>query len=141
MLLLDVVTERGLARRGSRVWRLPVGMLAGVASTVAVYGAIDLWAMNTTAASGSFREAVEITLVVLFWAGASTGSGALSGWVAGRLEVLVATGSGFAGLFVLGYMPNSFADSVVLLFSAIPFLIFTSVGGMLTFFARRTDLR
>ena len=135
------MVERRLEASDSLPWRLPVGVLVGVASTVVLYGAIALWSMHTTAMSGSLREAVETTLVVLVWTVASASIGVVTGKLAGRLEVPVADGSGLAGLIVLGYLPDPLADPVVLLFSAIPFLIFVSVGGALTFFARRTDLR
>ena len=132
---------RGLYQSGFLVWRLLAGVLTGVASTVAIHGAITFWTMHSAAPSGGLRGVVEVTLVVLVWAVASVGLGLLVGKVAGRLEVPVAAGSGLVGLIAVGYLPGSFADPVVLVFSAIPFLILVATGGMLAFFARRTDLR
>ena len=67
--------------------------------------------------------------------------GVLAGITAGKHEVPIAVGSGVLGLIVLGFLPDSFADPVVVVFGTIPFLFFAATGGVLVFVARRTDLR
>lgn len=71
----------------------------------------------------------------------AVGIGVLTGKISGRLEVPIALVAGTIGLVVLGFLPDSFADPVVLLVSALPFLVFFVTGATLVFFARRTYLR
>lgn len=133
--------ERGLNQNGLRVWHLAAGTLVGMVVTVAVYSIVYLYTVTGYCVDCSAAQTAQTILFLLSWAVGAVGTGAIAGRVAGRLEVPVAIGSGIIGLVVLGYLPDSFADPVILLFSAIPFLFFAAVGGMLVFFARRTDLR
>jgi hypothetical protein len=133
--------DNSLNQDGLRVWRLLVGVLVGVASTVGVYGIIYLYTITGYCVNCTLPQTLQ---TLLFFLGATLGAvgmGALAGRTAGKLEVPVAIGSGVAGLVILGLLPDSFADPVIVLFGAIPFLLFAAVGGMLVFFARRTDLR
>jgi hypothetical protein len=96
----------------------------------------------------------------LGWAVGAAGIGALSGWIVGRLEPLVAVGSVAIGTALLWFLPpvfwllNSYLGEPLDLYLGgsrsfgpvailinIPVLVFALVGGMLVFFARRTDLR
>lgn len=136
-----IVVEQGLGSDNLRVWRLLIGVLVGTISTVALYSINYLYTTTGYCVSCSTAQTVQTLLVVLVGTLGSAGVGALAGKVAGRFEVPVAVGSGIIGLIILGYLPDFFADPVFVLFSAIPFLILSTVGGMLVFFARRTDLR
>lgn len=133
--------NRELNQDGFRVWHLAAGTPVGVVATVAVYSIAHLYTVTGYCVDCSAAQTARTILFLLVWAAGAVGSGALAGRLAGRLEVPVAIGSGITGLIILGYLPDSFADPAILLVSSIPFLLFVAVGGMLVFFARRTDLR
>ena len=116
-------------------------VLVGATSTVALYSIDYLYTTTGDCVNCSTTQTVQTLLVVLAGTLGAAGVGALAGKIAGRFEVPIAVGSGIIGLIILGYLPDSFADPVFVLFSAIPFLILNAIGGMLVFFARRTDLR
>ena len=123
------------------VWRLLVGVLVGVASTVGVYGIMYLYTVTGYCVNCTLAQTLQTILFHVAATLGAVGVGALAGKVAGKLEVPIAVSSGVLGLIILGFLPDSFADPVIVLFGAIPFLLFAAVGGMLVFFARRTDLR
>lgn len=96
----------------------------------------------------------------LGWAVGAAGIDALAGWISGRLEILVAVGSVAIATIGLWFLPslfwlfNSYLEEPLDLYLGgprslgsgaillnIPVLVFALVGGMLVFFARRTDLR
>lgn len=96
----------------------------------------------------------------LGWAVGAAGIGALAGWIAGRLEILVSIGSVVIATISLWFLPPVFAflnsylgeplnlylggtrslESIAILMN-IPVLLFVLTGGLLIFFTRRTDLR
>lgn len=133
--------DNGLNQDGLIVWRLLVGVLVGIASTIVVCSIIYLYENTGYCVNCTLLQTLQTILFLVAATLGAVGMGALAGRTAGKLEVPVAIVSGVLGLVVLGFLPDSFADPVIVLFGAIPFLLFAAVGGMLVFFARRTDLR
>lgn len=88
----------------------------------------------------------------LGWAVGAGGIGALAGWIAGRLEPLIAISSVVISTALLWFLPPLFwfvyphlrdvggLGATAILIN-IPVFVFTLVGGTVAFFARRTDLR
>ncbi len=122
------------------MWRLPVGILAGILSTVLVGTVFTLFPVVYDSVSTS-RVAAGLGLVV--WAVGAFGVGALSGRVAGRLEVLVAVGSVILGFVALWFLSQAFisGNQFMLFFLSVPFTLIAMIGGTVVLFARRTDLR
>lgn len=115
-------------------WRLTVGILVGITSTVALYSIVYLYMVTGYCVNCSFGQTVQSLLFLLVVTSGSVGMGALVGKIAGRLEAPIAVGAGIIGLVILGYLPDSFADPVTLVISAMLFLILVTVGAMLVFF-------
>ena len=142
---------------------------AGLQTLIAVFvGAFLLVLLNQAllldpGSEGPNGDAIGTFISVLWflgWAVGTGGVGALAGWIAGRLEILVAVGSVALSTVALWFLPSLFwllssylgkplslylgglgslgPDAILI---NIPVLVFALVGGMLVFFARRTNLR
>ena len=142
---------------------------AGLRTLTAIFvGAFLLILLNQTllldpGSEDPNGDAIGTFISVLWFLGWAVGAGcigALSGWIAGRLEILIAVGAVIISTPLLWFLPslfwlfNSYLGAPLDLYLGgpgglgpdailvnIPVLVFTLVGGILVFFARRTDLR
>lgn len=122
------------------MWRLPAGILAGILLTTLFSIVFTLFPVVYDSVPSN---RVAAALGIVFWAVGAFAVGAFSGWVAGRLEVLVAVGSVILGFATLRLLPQAFVlgDDFMLYFLSVPFTLIAIFGGTWVFFARRTDLR
>ena len=138
-------------------------LMLGVASGAVLIVLLNQTLLLNPGSEGANGNAIGTFVSVLWffgWAAGSVGVGALAGWISGRLEVLIAVGSVALSTVALWFLPSLFwllnpslgepldlylggpgsLESAAILIN-IPVLVFALVGGMLVFFARRTDLR
>lgn len=128
-----------------------IGILAG---TLLIVLLNNVFLLNP-GSEGPYGSTGGIIITVLWFLGGTAGAagiGTLAGKIAGRLEALVAAISVVMSTAMLWFLPHLFwnpnsytgepgslgVDAVLL---NIPVLLFALVGGMVAFFARRTDLR
>jgi hypothetical protein len=140
-------------RVGMSAKRLAAGFLAGTLLVTAL-DAVTFSILPMGDLLGGASLAVTDTVLVgaafLAWAAAAVGIGALAGWIAGRLEVLVALCAGVAGialLVILSPLTGTPRWSVVpdvgfeAFFFGFPLLMLIIISGALAFFRRRPELR
>ncbi|MGB3632483.1 MAG: hypothetical protein WA982_00430 [Rubrobacteraceae bacterium] len=138
-------------------------LIFGVASGAVLIVLLNQTLLLNPGSEGANGDAIGTFVSVLWffgWAAGSVGIGALSGWISGRLEILIALGSVALSTVALWFLPslfwllNSYLGEPLSLYLGgpgslgpgailinIPVLVFVLVGGTIVFFARRTDLR
>ncbi len=138
-------------------------MILGVASGAVLIVLLNKTLLLSPGSEGANGDAIGTFVSVLWffgWAAGSVGIGALSGWISGRLEILIALGSVALSTVALWFLPSLFwllnsylgepldfylgrpgkpgVDAILI---NAPVLVFALVGGTVALFARRTDLQ
>lgn len=128
---------------GAGVWRLPVGFLVGTLSVMALEVVLSLAPGGWLQAPSSIAGAIVVTGGLVAWVVVVVGIGALCGWIAGRLEAIVASLSGVAGIIATLTLipPQVLADAGLgAIITSVPLIGLLALGSSLAFFHRRPDL-
>lgn len=146
-----------------RVMRIIVRSMLGLMVGAFLLVLLDNAFLLNPGSEGPGGDTISVLISALWFLGWAVGAvaiGALAGWIAGRLEILIAVGSVAISTSLLWFLPplfrflNSYLGepldmylggtrslgSMAILINA-PVLLFSVTGGVLVFFARRTDLR